>query len=479
MIIQCGQCATKFRIDDARVTEKGVKVRCAKCKHVFIVSKPGAVAPEEIAASMSATAVSPPVPDVTAPPASIASPRNSVDETAEASFATKLDESVSAPMTESLASGEHEHDEPLPETPLPSVEREPASMAEPESVTAPDQNDEIASDVETSPTPASATDFFFDEPEFFPGGHRKYSARHSASPDEALFDRNEFLSSSAESEASTVTDRSVISPEIRSERSYVQAPADVEPSAAPEVPAHSDKTTSQTSLDAERFSATALPPLPDPALPTTGAADERTVLPAAALTAAGAATGQNTSPSSAAFTVEPPPSSTVRRQQAGSGSWLWWVLLVVVLGALAFYLYPRFADTAAPVTSQGGLTISAAKPSFVKNSEGIEVLLLEGEAVNGFRTARQSIRVKGMVFAADGRVVAEKTALCGTSLTREQVAAMPLEQVLTAQSNPGSATSPTAPGAAVSCIVVLDNVPTEGKDFALEVIDSVEVAPGN
>lgn len=39
MIIQCEKCQTKFRLDDSKVTDKGVKVRCAKCKHVFTVKK--------------------------------------------------------------------------------------------------------------------------------------------------------------------------------------------------------------------------------------------------------------------------------------------------------------------------------------------------------------------------------------------------------------------------------------------------------
>ncbi len=39
MIIQCEKCQTKFRLDDSRVTEKGVRVRCTKCKYVFTVKK--------------------------------------------------------------------------------------------------------------------------------------------------------------------------------------------------------------------------------------------------------------------------------------------------------------------------------------------------------------------------------------------------------------------------------------------------------
>jgi len=36
MILQCDQCNTKFRLDDAKLKPGGVKVRCSKCKHVFL-----------------------------------------------------------------------------------------------------------------------------------------------------------------------------------------------------------------------------------------------------------------------------------------------------------------------------------------------------------------------------------------------------------------------------------------------------------
>lgn len=39
MIIQCDQCSTKFKLDDAKLTEAGVKVRCRKCQHIFQVQR--------------------------------------------------------------------------------------------------------------------------------------------------------------------------------------------------------------------------------------------------------------------------------------------------------------------------------------------------------------------------------------------------------------------------------------------------------
>ena len=39
MIIQCPKCLTKFKLDDSKVTDEGTRVRCAKCKEVFVVKK--------------------------------------------------------------------------------------------------------------------------------------------------------------------------------------------------------------------------------------------------------------------------------------------------------------------------------------------------------------------------------------------------------------------------------------------------------
>ena len=40
MIITCATCLTKFNLDDSRIPQKGVKVRCSRCQHVFYVVPP-------------------------------------------------------------------------------------------------------------------------------------------------------------------------------------------------------------------------------------------------------------------------------------------------------------------------------------------------------------------------------------------------------------------------------------------------------
>jgi predicted Zn finger-like uncharacterized protein len=40
MIVTCASCLTKFNLDDSRISSKGIKVRCSRCKHVFYVVSP-------------------------------------------------------------------------------------------------------------------------------------------------------------------------------------------------------------------------------------------------------------------------------------------------------------------------------------------------------------------------------------------------------------------------------------------------------
>jgi len=42
MIITCGKCKTKYRVDDNAIPKNEFKVRCTKCSHAFLVKKPSA-----------------------------------------------------------------------------------------------------------------------------------------------------------------------------------------------------------------------------------------------------------------------------------------------------------------------------------------------------------------------------------------------------------------------------------------------------
>ena len=47
MIVTCGECRTKFRLDDARVPAEGTKVQCSRCHTRFHVNPPSSTIPPQ------------------------------------------------------------------------------------------------------------------------------------------------------------------------------------------------------------------------------------------------------------------------------------------------------------------------------------------------------------------------------------------------------------------------------------------------
>lgn len=90
MVIQCDHCQAKFKLDDSKVGPKGVKVRCTKCKEVFVV-KPttGGGVPAEPAPTPTAPAQATAAPAQAAPAqAAPAAPTPPTDEGGGIDFGT-------------------------------------------------------------------------------------------------------------------------------------------------------------------------------------------------------------------------------------------------------------------------------------------------------------------------------------------------------------------------------------------------------
>jgi predicted Zn finger-like uncharacterized protein len=41
VIVTCGECSTQFELDDSKVPARGIRVRCSRCKHAFLVQPSG------------------------------------------------------------------------------------------------------------------------------------------------------------------------------------------------------------------------------------------------------------------------------------------------------------------------------------------------------------------------------------------------------------------------------------------------------
>jgi predicted Zn finger-like uncharacterized protein len=140
MIVECEKCGGKFKLDDSKITEKGIKVRCSKCKHVFTVKKAQAV-----------------------PDFSPESPASADDPFQDFSFSDDID-----------LGGEPE---PPPKEQVESSEREPApppspgkgfSMADDDEApsAAPQSEPPPAAPASEAPSPDDFSDFDFDEESF-------------------------------------------------------------------------------------------------------------------------------------------------------------------------------------------------------------------------------------------------------------------------------------------------------------------------
>ena len=65
MIIQCKQCRTKFRFDDAQMEGDGVWMRCSRCQHVFFQDNLSKINPSTVMPSSSSAFVPEPPPEKT------------------------------------------------------------------------------------------------------------------------------------------------------------------------------------------------------------------------------------------------------------------------------------------------------------------------------------------------------------------------------------------------------------------------------
>ncbi|WP_303721724.1 DUF3426 domain-containing protein [Malonomonas rubra] len=84
MVIICPECSTKFRVNPERIPASGAKVRCARCKHIFLATKP--VHEEELKPIISMPETSPEEPEEETQPVRSEPPVEEADESTEKPF---------------------------------------------------------------------------------------------------------------------------------------------------------------------------------------------------------------------------------------------------------------------------------------------------------------------------------------------------------------------------------------------------------
>ncbi len=137
MVVSCSKCSTKFKIADDKISAAGVKVRCSKCKHTFVVSTAGVAEVEGASAPAPASK----------PPAAA-----EAKEKAKAKAKAKAEGPLPPPPAAASVPGAAPPPPAAPEAPLPPppkvVASPPASFPEAEPAAA----DELPDDIFSSPT---------------------------------------------------------------------------------------------------------------------------------------------------------------------------------------------------------------------------------------------------------------------------------------------------------------------------------------
>jgi predicted Zn finger-like uncharacterized protein len=531
MIIQCEQCRTKFKLDDEKVSDRGVKVRCAKCRHVFVVRKdveqvamagvtmpdmvtaPFFAASDEVVQSVSAPPIEPDVVSFGSEPA----------VAFDLGAAPVADSSFDLKQTDAAAGTGFDFGDVSFATEAPVSGRSVADFGEMTVVMPPKQASEPSADFQldfgVAPAVQAAGDASFDfgdaftsgssassqKVEFDFGDQQPVTTAPAGDIDLGGFDFGET------SEPSPVAPAGIDATDFSDFTLGTTAPKTVTSDlgfsfddAAPH--------GGTSSADAFDFSGM------DFGAPGTSASTSTAKVDAFSMgdmdfsgdtaavevdNATTAATGTLFAPVEEAVARQqvaatpditfdtygpseeaPPLAITSRRRQSSMVAIVISIVTVAVVGVLGYMGYtfissdPKaismFGTGGAPA-EEGRVTVQNVKAYYISKSAVGELLVITGDAVNGYKKPRAALQVKGIVYGTTNQVLSTKIAYAGNQLTNEQLTTMSAEKIEAAMNNQfgDSLTNlEVQPGKTIPFTIVIVNPPKEGKDFGVEPIGS-------
>jgi len=124
---------------------------------------------------------------------------------------------------------------------------------------------------------------------------------------------------------------------------------------------------------------------------------------------------------------------------------------------------------------EGEITLRNVKAEYAMNKEVGELFVVRGEALNNYKKPRASIQIKVSLLGSNGAMLKAKTAFCGNPLSNEQLATMPaakIDEVMNNQFGDSLANLGVKPGTAIPFVVVVSGIPKETSDFSVQVSGS-------
>ncbi|MEI6206129.1 MAG: DUF3426 domain-containing protein [Desulfuromonadales bacterium] len=497
MIIQCEQCQAKFRLDDSKVVDKSVKVRCSKCKHVFTIAKEQPKTEPFTFDSSPEQTLTNKHEDTSLPPpllhqsglqessspfsfgAGFPNETNDVAESAEPDpFVTSASELVFAPAGNdefSLSSLEGDKGFAVERDGVPSAQADvdfgnfdfgDSGMDTEKTMIAPPSSADFGDKTMIQPiiaTKVTAQVTDFSDKDMFGTAISQPVAEPAGS---ALFDLGTVSLIDAAGMAGTE--------EMRKDGSSLppdsEANAPFNPGEIDFGDEHIATTGHQVNYDqlapSHEVLSTPLSKTHDTPVPVTDNDLGKTFHPGA---------------EQAAQEDLPPLPISSRRKQNPLSAGLIAVVALLMVGALGYFGFSSFSEDKDKVVQEvGKISVRAVKASYVKNNLVGSLLVISGEAVNEYPAPRAALQIKGMIFDNKGQVLASKSAFGGNMLTNEQLAGLPLDKIEAAMANQfgdSLANLEVAPGKSVPFMVIISTPPKEGKDFGVEPVGST-VASG-
>ena len=421
MIVQCDQCNARFKLDDAKIKESGVKVRCSKCKNVFIVRKETPPDETDFDSLLSGLGGSSPT------NAGTKSPKSHEESFEVAGQPAALDEAPEGTQED---------------IPVQEAKRE-AVVVEPQSTWDDDDfafGDEPLAEEQVSMPPAD---------------------RQETTPEPAEEDDYDFGAAPPEPEVNTELPGETAEPldfgEIDFGESIAEAPTEKQdskelmaatgeqsiPSAAPSATFQDTAISSPSTVGVSH----------EETLPSLGISSrrERTSIVPIALIAIAILFVIALAGAGFYFLNEGPTAFN----KLGLGFLTEWAGMEAV--------------------EEGSIIVRKPVGTFLVNKEAGEIFVVSGEAVNNFRKPRASIQVKAVIYGPKGEAMQQKVAYCGNPLSREQLESLPMDKIEAAMLNQfgDSLTNlGVQSGKAIPFVVVFTNVPKEAGEFGVEVAGS-------
>lgn len=473
MVINCPECSTKFRVSTEKIPVQGAKLRCARCRHIFFVTReeePSVSPTTESPKPFSSVEESSPAPEP--PPES-----PSFDSPQESAFSAEK-----SPAESDFAFGDNSSgaDDPFGDTDFgfdetPAATEEPAASdsfgVEESSTEAGGPSDHIDFGFEEAtpaPKPAPKDDssdaFGFDAPE------------RDDSPEIGAGTNDEFDASAFEEEAPASDDTFAFDEDYGN----LEMGGDEDDQAF----SFGEETDSSAS---------------DFAMEQSEPQDEISTEEAAAGFAEQSSSPENFQEEFPTETYEPtegdnyseqgPTESAPISKKRGPFATLILFLLVLILGIVVAggvlywqsgpealqQIYQRLTGQEVSVPVKGQIVVKGLQGSFISNKSAGELLVIQGNAINEFRESRAAIQVKGILFDKQGNQLRQKTIFCGNPISAEDLRSLPydkLEEIMGNQFGESLVNLNVTPGQVIPFTIIFRDIPEDLSEFVVEVADS-------